>query len=302
MIINGDETVVGFLKDINFSVFDWLNEEGKTFDIINGADMVIIDSYLADLSFYKKISDRVKMPIYVDDNKRVKYPRGIVINGNIHAKEFDYPKEENINYLLGTRYIPLRKEFWDVSKRDIKENIENVIITFGSDDGKDMTPGVLKLLAENYPAITKNVVIGRDFQNVEAIKKVSDNKTNLIYYPNAEQMKDIMRKADIAISAGGQTLYELARVGVPTAVVAVAENQLNNIKGCQKGGFIEYIGRYNDKDLFENIGNLLERLYYKKRKTIYQIGRRFVDGQGARRVVKELLTQYVKLPRKDDEK
>ncbi len=301
MIIKGDETVASFVKDINFSVFDWLNNESKILNIVDGADIVIIDSYLAGLSFYEKISESVKTPVYLDDNKRVKYPHGVVINGNIHAGKFDYPEEKNINYLLGTRYIPLRKEFWDVAKTDVKENIENVMITFGADDRKDITPGMLKLLVENYPAITKNVVVGSDFQNIEAIKKTAGSKTNLIYYPDAEQMRDIMKEADIAISAGGQTLYEFARVGVPTAVVSVAENQLNNIEGCQKAGFIEYIGKHSDKRLFENMKNLLERLHYKKRKTIDQIGRRCVDGQGARRVVKELLARHVKLFGKNDE-
>ncbi len=50
-------------------------------------------------------------------------------------------------------------------------------------------------------------------------------------------MKNAMIKCDIAISAAGQTLFELARIGVPTYAVQVAENQTLNMLSWKKCNF-----------------------------------------------------------------
>lgn len=84
------------------------------------------------------------------------------------------------------------------------------MVTFGRDDAKNMTPNIINLLNKEYSALKKNIIIGRAFDNIEEIKKEIDENTNLIYYPNAEKIKEVMLNSDIAISAGGQTLHELA--------------------------------------------------------------------------------------------
>jgi spore coat polysaccharide biosynthesis predicted glycosyltransferase SpsG len=114
------------------------------------------------------------------------------------------------------------------------------MVTFGGDDAKNMTPKILKFLCNNYPNLKKNIIIGKAFKNIDKIKKESDKNTKLIYYPNAEEIKEIMLESDMAISAGGQTLYELARVGVPTVGVCIADNQLGSIKEWEKSSFLEY--------------------------------------------------------------
>jgi len=63
----------------------------------------------------------VKLAVYIDDNKRLDYPKGVVVNGSIHAKELNYSKKNGVKYLLGPKYIPLRKDFWEVPEKEIKE-------------------------------------------------------------------------------------------------------------------------------------------------------------------------------------
>ncbi len=284
-IISGDNNIEYLFKDVNCQIFNWLGERNKLFTIIKDADIAIIDSYLADISLYNKIANLVKISVYIDDNKRLDYPKGIVLNGNIHAETLKYPKKDGITYLLGAKYTPLRKEFWEVPEKKIKENIKSIMVTFGGDDAKNMTPKILKLLNEKYPELNKSVIIGRAFQDIDEIKKCADKNTNLIYYPDAEKMMEIMLESDIAISAGGQTLYELARVGVPTIGICVAENQLGNIKEWEKIGFLEYAGWYNEGNITTEINKLLKNLEsIKIRESKSKIGRKFIDGKGSLRM------------------
>ena len=286
LIVNGDTTVKELIRDKRCELFNWSEEDNKLFSLIKNADTVIIDSYLAHPECYKKISGLVKIAVYIDDNKRIDYPKGVVVNGTIHAEELDYPQRSDIHYLLGNQYIPLRKEFWDVPDKDVRENIQTVMITFGGDDARNITPHILKLANETLPELTKKVIIGKGFDNIEQIKSLKDETTELIYYPDAAGMKKVMLESDIAISASGQTSYELARVGVPTIAIAIADNQMNNVRGWQKAGFIEYAGSWEEKSVFANIIQKIELLQsHVLRHEKSKRGKTLIDGRGAIRII-----------------
>ncbi len=282
-IINGDESVRGLLKGRDYIIFDWLSERQKLFDIIRYADVGIIDSYLAPLNLYERIEKIVKVPVYIDDNKRLEYPRGVVLNGNIYAEGMAYPEKREMVYLLGTKYTPLRKEFWFFPEKKVKEKLEKVMITFGGDDKRRLTSNILKLLVKSFPDVTKVVIIGKGFKDMDFYEGYG---VTLIWHPDGIKMRDIMLDVDIAVSAGGQTIYELARTGTPPVVVGVAENQRNNIIAWKDRGFIRYAGWWDDKYLYENVILGVKALIpYETRKKLADFGRSLIDGKGALRVV-----------------
>ncbi|NLV76359.1 MAG: UDP-2,4-diacetamido-2,4,6-trideoxy-beta-L-altropyranose hydrolase, partial [Tissierellia bacterium] len=49
---------------------------------------------------------------------------------------------------------------------------------------------------------------------------------NVKFYMNVKNMKNLMINNDLAISAGGNTLYELCACGIPTIAIIIADNQL----------------------------------------------------------------------------
>jgi UDP-2,4-diacetamido-2,4,6-trideoxy-beta-L-altropyranose hydrolase len=287
-VVNGDETVKQYLKDTRHELINWSKKDSNA--LLKNTDIVIIDSYLAGFEFYEEVSKSAKVPVYLDDNKRIDYPKGIVVNGTIFADELGYPSKKNITYLLGSKYIPLRKDFWDLPEKETNQNIQSALITFGGDDTRNLTPEILKLLNRDFPEYIKKVIIGGSYKNIAQIESLRNAETELVYSPDAEGMKQAMLEADIAISAAGQTLYELARVGVPTMAIAVADNQMNNVKGWQKTGFIEYAGWWEEQDILEKTVNslrLLQDVNIRRHRSI--IGKTHIDGQGARRIVEDIL-------------
>lgn len=292
MIINGDKTIDHLLRsNIRRMVVNWVYESEALLDYIGNADIVVVDSYLADEKLYKKISKKVKTPLYFDDNLRINYPRGIVINGNIYAEELNYPQRKDIKYLLGSKYIPLRKEFWEVPEKKIRKNIETIMITFGGNDVMNLTPWVLKILNLNFPEFRKKVVIGDAFKNKHYKEGFKDKKTELIICPDAKKIKEIMLESDLAISSGGQTLYELARVGVPTIAILTANNQILNIRGLHKAGLIKRNEMWDSDGLIKELEALNNKDIRLKK---VQVARELVDGFGARRIVEYSLRSYFK--------
>jgi UDP-2,4-diacetamido-2,4,6-trideoxy-beta-L-altropyranose hydrolase len=271
---------------------NWLENRSELFRLIKGSNMVIIDSYLADIRMYQRIMEKVKVSVYLDDYQRLNYPPGVLVNPAVMKEEaILYPKENKL--LLGSEFFMLRKEFWDIPEKVTREKIENIMVTFGGDDIANATPKVLKMLAEKYPDIKKTVIIGKGFKNTDEIKNSADNNTELVFYPDARKMLEIMLKSDVAVSAAGQTLFELARVGVPTVAVMVAANQTNNIIALDIPGFIDDAGFWISRPATGNIAGLLEKMevrLYRENKAA--IGRKYVDGQGSKRVINYLYENY----------
>jgi len=290
-IINGDSSVSKILRGRDYVLFDWLKEKQKLLDIIQYANIGIVDSYLALSLFYERFEKLVKLPVYIDDNKRVEYPRGIVVNGNIYGDNLGYPKRDDIFYLLGSKYALLRKEFWDVPEKKIRTSPRQIMITFGGDDSRNLTPRVLQVLSQRFPNFSKVVVIGNAFGNIDKIKENKDKNTLFVLSPDANKMKEVMLDSDIAISAGGQTLYEFARIGLSPIVIGIADNQKNNIAGWEKEGFIQYIGWWDEEGLMDKLILALEELMpYDAREKKGKIGRNLIDGKGALRVKDMILS------------
>lgn len=294
LVINGDETIQEIIKETNNQIFNWIEEPLKLFNILNNVDIIIIDSYKADIDVYQEISEINKVTLYIDDNKRLDYPSGIVVNGSTNASRLNYPSHENSTYLTGTNFIPLQRVFWEVPNKIVKEQIKTVLITFGGDDFRQMTPRILKLLDYNFPELHKRVVVGKGFKNLEELNKLDYKNTELIYYPNASEMLELMQNSDLAISAAGQTIYELARLGVPTITITVASNQDFNAKNSHEVGFVKYAGAWDDQNLEENIQKYLEELRSKKnRAKMSKIAKNCVDGQGAIRIAKHCIKSFL---------
>lgn len=292
-LINGDSTVKGMLKGKRHKIFNWLDERGLLFDLIENSDIIILDSYLAGSDIYEIVSKITKIPVYIDDAKRLKYPKGIVVNGTLGAEKIRYPGGKDRIYLTGGKYVLLRKEFWKAPLKKINGKIEKIMITFGGDDINNMTPLVIKLFKENFPSLFKYVIVGKAFRDIKKIESLRDRSTNLVYYPDAKKLKELMLKADLVISAGGQTLYELARVGVPVIAVTTAKNQIFNMKGSMQAGFIEEASWWADPNINNRLLRSFESLApVKARIGKSNIGRRLVDGKGACEVARYLINHY----------
>ena len=271
-VLNGDNNTLDLLKNKNYQIFNWLKEKDKLFKLVKNANVVIIDSYLAEKSLYDRISELTDGQIVmIDDCNRLGYPKGIVINPSIYGDSLNYPQKEGVVYLLGKDYIILRKEFWDISEKKINKEVKNFLITFGEINDFDLVYKMGNYLKGKFDF---------NFYTVDSKKNRHD----------AKEILNLMLKADFCISGGGQTTYELARIGVPTIGICLAKNQRLNLVGWQEKGFIEYVGWYNNSNLLNKIeGSINKFLTYGKRIKRSKIGRNSVDGKGALRLVEMIL-------------
>ena len=290
MVINGDGHVPAFTEGMNSEMICWLDSAHLRKLLASNPDVVLVDSYWAPEYLYRTVSESVRVAVYLDDYKRLPYPPGFVVNGTVHAEQFLYSSREGTLYLLGEQYMPLRSVFWDVPQRAHRESVTNILLTMGGSDMNQLTPLCYQAVKEEYPSVKKTVILGHGCLADPSFKRQADERTEFVAALDEGRMKTCMMEADLAVSAGGQTLYELARCGVPTLAVCVADNQSANVRWLHHKGIIEYCGRLDNPELSANLRSGLKKFRDKNaRQRRAEAGQACIDGKGALRIVDALV-------------
>ena len=115
--------------------------------------------------------------------------------------------------------------------------------------------------------------------------------TTLIYNANAEEMSSLMQNSDIAISSGGQTLYELVCLGVPTIAILLVENARDDTEGWSEVGSIDYIGNFDDTDLMQKLVVSMQALENRDRRQKMQSSSRFIGFNGGKLIVDAVIKE-----------
>lgn len=291
-IVHGDESVSFLLTENTYKLRDWL-EDDTLLDELLDSSIVLIDSLLISDIQILKIQNTGIPIIYIDDEKRRNIlEKGFVLDWTVLSSEKNYflPKKEDVSYLLGSIYTPLRDEFQNLQRNKIKKNLNSIMVTFGGADVRDLTPIVLKTLIEEFPQIKKNIIIGAGFTNIDKIERIKDNFTNLIYNADAKTMVTLMQKNDIAIASGGQTLYELAYMGLPTIAILLVENARDDTEGWATVGSLEYIGNYDNKDLMSNLIKAIQGFNSQKKRQLMQYNsQNYIGSNGGKLIVEKVM-------------
>jgi spore coat polysaccharide biosynthesis predicted glycosyltransferase SpsG len=226
----------------------------------NNIEKLLIDSYQVTESYLERLTSITKT-YYIDDVNSFKYPVSAIICYAVYHEKFNYKSrysEGDTEFYLGPQFTPLRKEFTDVKDKDIKDSPEEILVLSGGADQYDILYRMIDSgLLERYKKV--NVVCGKYYKNIERLQKLAGEKGNIFIIQNASNLIDYMIDADIAISAGGTTLYELCACGTPTISYIIADNQMDNVKTFDSIGLIPFAFDGREDRINESLGEVLKR-------------------------------------------
>ncbi len=274
-----------------------------------GAAWVVVDGYRFDAGYQRAIKDLGVRLLFIDDNGQADhYYADIVVNQNIHAHAGLYTnREPYTQLLLGTRYTLLRHEFsgWRRWKRQIPEAARKVLVTLGGGDADNVTLKVIRALNQvDIQDIEVAVIVGPSNPHMAALRKaVARSPFTVHLLPSVENMPEFMAWADVAISAGGSTSWELAFMGLPSLVFILADNQLPAVERLHTQGVALNLGCHQRLSCAE-ISHAIKRLLMTSgiRQEMASRGRELVDGEGVDRVImqmKKMTLRFRKVCEKD---
>ncbi|GCD09005.1 UDP-2,4-diacetamido-2,4,6-trideoxy-beta-L-altropyranose hydrolase [Clostridium tagluense] len=248
------------------------------------AGLLITDSYDIDEVYFDETKKIFNQTAYIDDMNLYYFNVDFLINQNINGVDFAYKVNIDTKLLVGSDYIMLRDEIRGISQKYIIENANDIMITVGGGDPYHITEQILNYV--NILDYNFHVVVGPSFEKDNWLKSFESRKVRLYYNAN---MYEIMQKCDIAISACGSTLYELAFCEVPTLGLVIAHNQQEIAKKMDELGMMKNMGWYDNliKDKFIDDLNYLCNDVVKRREMSLK-ARKAVDGNGAKRIVEGL--------------
>ena len=274
------------------SVWNDLDKEtDKMEQLINERkiERLFIDSYFVTPDYLSRLNALTYLQ-YLDDMDAFIYPCSELINYNVYAVKLDYPSRyPGTKLKIGPKYAPLRDEFLNLPPRQINETVKSILITSGGNDPWNVSGQIVKLIKQQ-PSLSHlhiNIVVGRFNKHNEELDAHSKEYSGITLHQNINDISLLMCRSDIAISAGGSTLYELSACGTPTIVFSMAENQVLNASAFGEG-YMLYCGdiRDGEEKCINGIMQNLEKLSkdYNLRQELSNKCHELVDGHGALRI------------------
>lgn len=258
-----------------------------------GAGRLLIDSYQVTYDYLEEVR-KVTEIFYLDDLDQFKYPvQNLICYANYYRKLSYGAYSDRTKFYLGTSYLPLREVYQNRNRKDISSKISHVLLLSGGSDPLHMTDRLLpvimrKMEGKGNSIIT--VICGKLYHGFDDLCKRYEEKNGsdlmIRILQDVSHPEIYMEEADLAVSAGGTTLYELSAMGVPTITYSFADNQLQNVKQFMEDGLMDYAGDGRNtgvEEKLEDYFDLLEKdidLRKKRSEAMQQL----VDGRGAERI------------------
>lgn len=263
--------------------------------LANKETLLITDFLDTDNSYIDKIRELENLRlISIDNNTRLKkIDADIVINANV----FDEGETKIIGltrYYLGPRYVILRKEFQLAHKEEkaIKDGVGAILVMSGGADfaKESLILNSVKALEKINEEVGIHLIIGPAFPYINELNELLSKMTrhfDVLFNP--QNLVEIMKNADMVITAAGIMLYELATLGVPSIVIPQVtpktSHQEDIANAFERHGACINLGRFPSSELiYEKTTRLMGDGLLRER--VSKNAKTLVDGKGLERAIR----------------
>jgi UDP-2,4-diacetamido-2,4,6-trideoxy-beta-L-altropyranose hydrolase len=276
--LSGDPAGVGLVAESGFTA-ELLQGEAPE---LPRAELLIVDDYSLSGAELRELRRRAARLAVIDDLADGVLDVDLVQNGNASAATLTYRTGHDCIRLLGPRYALLGRAFRDLPQRRARQDVARVLVTFGGADPQGLTPAAVSAVQRALSSAAIDVVIGPLFRSTSVVEP--DDRVSVHRAPPT--LASFMLDADCAVTAGGQTTYELAAAGVPSVALCVAPNQKDNLVALAEVPTLLAVS--GEPELPEAIRSLAADR--SLRQEMIDAGQRLVDGRGTERVAEALLS------------
>lgn len=255
-------------------------------------DWLVVDHYGLDAQWEASIPAHARLVI--DDLADRVHQCDLLLDQTLGRVAADYQDlvPSRCEVLAGTSYALLRPEFAEMRESSLQRRthaeLRQILVTMGGVDQFNVTETVLDVLDASQvmtPDCRITVVMGSTAQWLDAVRR----RAGAMRVPTevavgVSDMAARMAASDLAIGAAGSTSWERCCLGLPTAMVVLADNQVPSARALSEAGAARLIG--GPAEVGEQLPAVLAA--YSKtdvlRQAIQAAGK-VCDGQGAQRLV-----------------
>lgn len=269
-----------------------IDHESVFFAMAEQADLVILDHYAYQAQDITELYQHQPNLLVLDDmNDRGVFPAKWLLNPlqEVYSAQIQWP-------LIGSQYALLRDEFSHAVKNPFADKL---LLTMGGTDPLGLTlPIVARLMAAGFGAHNLVVLMGANAKQAKQVAQLCEHH-GIAFHQGLTEVSTVMRDAKLAISAAGSTLYELACLGVPAIFAQIADNQTRSLEQhlplnwCRSIRFDHLSAAQLSTPLSQLVAMALDAWDSTDwLKQASKTAQHLVDGQGAERVVAEIMRHY----------
>ncbi len=242
---------------------------------------IIVDRLNTEATYMKRLKGLCDLLVSFDDCGDGVYESDLAFNVLYHCPP---RKEKNTIFYSDPSYAIINPRFSTVKKRE-SHGLTRVLVTLGGADTLGLTPKVIRTLDSMPEKFEMTVVIGPAFKHFAELDEASRGSMKRVEIKhNVTNMWEVMSDSDFAVSAGGNTLFELAATGTPAVVLCEELFEVETADRLKAFGTclnLGYAKKYDGVGLAKTVREIL--LDEKKRERMGEFGRKLVDGRGAER-------------------
>ncbi|AXV66481.1 UDP-2,4-diacetamido-2,4,6-trideoxy-beta-L-altropyranose hydrolase [Pseudoalteromonas lipolytica] len=269
-----------------------LDDAAECADLIKSTDLVIVDHYGIGALWHKRVKETHDCKVVVIDDLVRAHNAELIIDQTLqrHAAEYNR-KNANALVLAGTQYALIAPVFatyhqqCQVEKQPPLRQPPRILLSMGGIDAPNATLRALQALQQldTKPLVT--VLLSPRAPNYESVKAFSLQHSHWVTHIDfVSDMAALMAEHSLAIGAPGSTSWERACVGLPSIIIALAENQQTISRNLALVGAAKQVDLSRiQTDLVPTYHELLSQ--YEE---IRRINLQLCDGQGVQRVVKAI--------------
>ncbi|QDG62551.1 bifunctional UDP-2,4-diacetamido-2,4,6-trideoxy-beta-L-altropyranose hydrolase/GNAT family N-acetyltransferase [Pseudarthrobacter sp. NIBRBAC000502771] len=197
-----------------------------------GADLVHCDDYTAGPQLHEVLREIGVHLSNVEDGSFGARPADIVIDPTPGAEKHFRAGLSSANHLRGIAYLPLRASVLDAAlarrSRKLQDSSNDegrfkILVILGGTDAAGATEYLAQLWCSAVPDSTCYAVVP-----TIPVRSQAPKSADIRWVLPSEDVVSLFSHIDAVITASGTTVWELAAVGVPAAVIVQAENQREN--------------------------------------------------------------------------
>ena len=277
----------------------WQNDAAATASAIGEtrADWLIVDHYALDARWEGALHSHCDRLMVIDDLADRPHDCDLLLDQNLVAdaeNRYEDKVPASCRLLLGPEFALLQPQYGELHASTAARSgpPRRVLVYFGAAHTGDLTRlAVEAFLSLERADIALDVVLNPDDPDAELIRDQIRGHENIVLHGGLPSLAPLMAKADLAVGAGGTTTWERCCLGLAALVVTIAENQKPAAAELQRQGLIRWLGDKAGMDL----ATLRQGLETVLRDGVADAWsarcRQLVDGQGANRVIRELMAR-----------
>lgn len=231
----------------------WTDDAAQTRAVIEQSgtrpQWVVVDHYGLDARWESELRASAERIMVIDDLADRPHDADLLLDQNLYpgmgSRYAGLVKADCIQ-LLGPGHALLRPEFTEARAhlRSRDGSIRRILVFFGGSDATNETGKALDAMAMlDMAGVDVDVVVGAANPRREQLATRCAGLPRLRFHCQVPHMGELMSAADLSLGAGGSTTWERCATGLPSLVIAVADNQVAIAQGVAEAKAQRYLGR-----------------------------------------------------------